>query len=121
MKRLLFVTISVFVFILGCSDRDDELNGIQIRVKNVSSVHFDTIQVGGDGMVHTNVAPDSYSDYLEYETAYSYAYINISTDGETYVMQPIDFVGETPLFLGYYTYEIGIDEGGNVSLNFVID
>lgn len=121
MKRLLFVTMSVFVFILGCSDRDDELNGIQIRVKNVSSIHFDTIQVGGDGMVHTNVAPDSYSDYLEYETAYRYAYIGISASEETYVLQPIDFVGETPLPFGFYTYEIGIDQEGNVSLNFVID
>lgn len=121
MKRLLLVSISVFIFILGCTDRDDELNGIQIRVKNVSSIQYDTIQVGGEEMVHANVAPDSYSAYLEYETAYSYAYVNISAEGETYVLQPIDFVGETPLPFGYYTYEIGIDEGGSVTLNFVID
>ncbi|MBD0852379.1 hypothetical protein [Maribacter arenosus] len=121
MKRLLFLATSIFIFILGCSDRDDELNGIQIRVKNVSSIHFDTIQVGGDEMVHANVAPDSFSDYLEYETAYRYAYIGISADGETYALQPIDFVGETPLPFGYYTYEIGLDQEGNVTLNFVID
>ena len=121
MKRFFFLTISVCMLVLGCTDRDDELHGVQIRVKNVSSIQYDTIQVGGDGMVHTNVAPDSFSAYLEYETAYEYAYVNISAEGETYVLQPIDFVGETPLPFGYYTYEIGIDEGGNVTLNFSID
>jgi hypothetical protein len=121
MKKLLFLSIIVFTIISGCKDRDDELIGIQIRVKNVSSINYDTIQVGDDGMIHENIGAGTYSDYLIYESAYSYAYISISSAGETYVLQPIDFVGETPLPLGFYTYEIGVDPEGNVSLNFVID
>lgn len=121
MKRALILSFCVYIFILGCSDRDDELNGIQIRVKNISTLQYDTIQVGNVDMVHTNVMPNSYSDYLEYETAYRYAYISISAAGETYVLQPIDFVGETPLPFGYYTYKIGLDDGGNVTLDFVVD
>ena len=121
MKKFLILAISVFLINISCNDRDDELNGIQIRVKNVSSINFDTIQVGGDEMVHTNILPDEYSGYLIYESAYSYAYINITSAEETYILQPIDFVGESALPLGFYTYEIGLDAEGNVILNFVID
>ena len=121
MKRFLMLTISVFIFLIGCTDRDDELEGVQIRVKNVSSLVYDTIQVGGEEMVHENLSPESFSDYLEYETAYTYNYINISAGEETYVLQPIDYVGETPLPFGFYTYEVGIDDEGNVTLVFVVD
>lgn len=121
MKRFLIITISVFVIIIGCTDRDDELDGVQIRVKNVSTLQYDSIQVGGEDMVHINIGPDSFSEYLEYETAYSYDYINILAGEETYVLQPIDYVGETPLPFGFYTYEVGINESGNVTLDFVVD
>ena len=121
MKKFLILAISVFLFNISCTDQDDELNGIQIRVKNVSAINYDTIQVGGDDMVHTNIHPDDYSGYLIYEIAYRYAYINITSAEETYILQPIDFVGETVLPLGFYTYEIGLDAEGNVSLNFVIE
>lgn len=121
MKKYLILAISVFLINIGCNDQDDELNGIQIRVKNVSSISFDTIQVGGDEMVHNNILPDDYSGYLIYESAYRYAYINIKSAEETYILQPVDFVGETVLPLGFYTYEIGLDAEGNVTLNFVID
>ena len=121
MKKFLILAISVFLINISCNDQNDELNGIQIRVKNISSINFDTIQVGGDEMVHTNILADDYSGYLIYESAYRYAYINIKSEEETYILQPIDFVGETVLPLGFYTYEIGLDAEGNVTFNFVID
>jgi len=121
MKQFLILIMSVFLINTGCTDKDDELNGIQIRVKNVSSLNYDTIQVGGDEMTHDNVAPDTYSDYLIYESAYRYAYIAIKSGEENFVLQPIDFIGETELPLGFYTYEIGLDAEGNVTLKFVID
>ncbi len=121
MKQFLILAISVFLINSSCTDQNDELNGIQIRVKNVSSMNYDAIQVGGDEMIHTNIVAGSYSEYLVYESAYSYAYINIISANETYVLQPIDFVGETPLPLGFYTYEIGLDADSDVTLKFVID
>ncbi|SMG36147.1 hypothetical protein [Arenibacter troitsensis] len=120
MKRfaLLFLIATVFI---NCSDRDDNLEGVNIRIKNESSVIFDAVQVGSDDMIHENIAPDEYSDYLEYETAYTYAYINIMVGEENYVVQPIDFVGETPLENGFYTYGLNISEEGDVVLNFIMD
>ena len=120
MKRfaLFFLIATVFI---GCSDRDDDLEGVNIRIKNESNVTFDTVQVGSDEMIHESIDPDEYSDYLEYETAYSYSYINIMVGGENYVLQPMDFVGETPLEFGFYTYALSISEEGNVILDFVVD
>ena len=120
MKRFALLLLIATV-IIACADRDDNLEGVNIRIKNESSVTFDTVQVGGDEMIHENIGPEEYSGYLEYETAYSYAYINIMVGEENYVLQPIDFVGETPLENGFYTYVLSISEEGDVVLNFVVD
>ncbi|MGB5379031.1 hypothetical protein, partial [Muriicola sp.] len=65
--------------------------------------------------------PDTYSEYKEFETAYAYAYIQITAGEEVYVLQPIDFVGEEILPIGLYTYELDIDAEGQVTLEFSID
>lgn len=112
----------ILVFsIIGCTDRDDNVDAVNIRVRNVSSFTFDEVVVGEADKIHMNLASDSYSEYLEYETAYSYAFIEIKSGEETFVLQPIDFVGETELPIGFYTYELNVSEQGDVSLNFVAD
>ena len=121
MKHTIALVFTVLLFVIGCTDRDDKLTAINIRVKNASSISFDKIQVGGDEFVHTDISSGSFSDYLEYETAYRYAYIAIHSGTESYVLQPIDFVGETPLGIGFYTYVLDVSEDGEVSLNFVQD
>ncbi|RTE52606.1 hypothetical protein EHW67_15160 [Arenibacter aquaticus] len=120
MKHLTFLILLV-LFTAACSDRDDELGGVQIRIKNISSITYDTVQVGEEDKLHNNVGPDEYSGYLEYETAYAYSYVRINAGEDTYILQPIDFVGESPLSLGFYTYELNISEEGTVQLNFVVD
>ena len=79
------------------------------------------VQVGGDEFVLIDVSSGSFSEYLEYETAYEYAYIQIKSGTESYVLQPIDFVGETPLEIGFYTYVLDVSEDGDVSLVFMRD
>lgn len=106
---------------LSCTDRDDEVIAVNIRVRNISSITFDIVQVGEPDKIHENVSPDSFTDYLEYEIAYRYAFIQIQSADETFVLQPIDFVGETPLPIGLYTYELDVTEEGEVLLNFVVD
>ncbi|MCM4173145.1 hypothetical protein DHD32_16815 [Arenibacter sp. TNZ] len=120
MKRFAFLFL-VVIFITACSDRDDNLDGVNIRIKNESSVTYDLVQVGSAEMLHELIGPDEYSGYLKYETAYEYAYINITVGEENYVSQPIDFVGETPLENGFYTYGLSISEEGDIILNFIVD
>lgn len=105
----------------GCTDRDDDLTAINIRVKNASTLEFDEILVESEEHLYNALSPDAYSEYQEYETAYRYAYIRVSSGEEEFVLQPIDFVGEEILPVGLYTYELSIDQEGRLTLNFVID
>jgi len=119
MKRVLFSTLIILWICAGCTNSND--GAVNIRIKNVSSLIFDEVQVGNAQEVHADVASGSYSDYLQYKTAYNYAYVQIKSGAEAYVLQPVDFVGETPLSTGFYTYELNISEGGYIELKFVVD
>lgn len=121
MRQFLILSISILFLSAGCNERDDNAKTINIRVKNTNSFIYDTVQVGGEETVHLDVETGKYSGYLEYETAYRYAYIKIEANGGSYILQPIDFVGETPLAIGFYTYELHVDGEGNIALDFVID
>jgi len=121
MKRLILLFVALGMMTVACSDRDDDLTTINIRIKNKSSLVFDEVVVGGENNVYEMVTPDSYSEYQEFETAYPYAYIQITSGEEVFVLQPIDFVGEEILPIGLYTYELNVDEEGQVSLEFQID
>ena len=121
MGKVISAVLLLVLVCFGCTDRDDTVNMANIRVKNVSSINFDSVQVGAEDKIHENVAPNGFSDYLVYETAYSYDYIEITSGEEgVFILQPIDFVGETPLSPGFYTYELNVLETGEVQLNFVI-
>lgn len=121
MKKLFLLLFGIALTVGACEDRDDKIFGVNIRVKNDANFNFNKVQVGADDKIHENVAPGKYSDYLEYEKAYRYAYIKIEGDSTNYVAQPIDFVGEDSLNIGFYTYELNVSEEGEVLLNFVVD
>lgn len=120
MKKYLFLFVALSV-IFSCTDRDDELTTANIRIKNISDFTFEEVQVGDQETLHINIAPEDYSDYLPYEVAYRYAFIAIKAGEETYLLEPIDFVGETELPPGLYTYELNVSEEGTVTLNFLAD
>ena len=121
MKQYIVLILLLVIGLGACTDRDDDLEAINIRIKNESSLIFDSVQVGEALEPFTNLAPDDYSDYQEFETAYTYAFVRITSGEETFTLQPIDFEGETPLPLGFYTYELNVTETGEVILEFVID
>ena len=121
MKKVAFSLFLLFVFATSCTDRDDDLTAVNIRIKNSSALTFDRVVVESEDHIYENIGADSFSDYQEYETAYSFNYIEITSGEETYVLQPIDFVGEEELPIGLYTYDLQIDQEGQVSLEFRID
>lgn len=84
-----------------------------IRIKNGSHYDFCNINiVGPDGsLVHYGaLRAGKTTCYYAYKEAYSYTYINLTVDGEQYVLQPIDYIGETPLGIGKFTYLLDIDK-----------
>lgn len=121
MKNLVILFVVLGGLVAACTDRDDEVDAIHLRIQNTSSLVFDSVIVGDAPEPHLNIVPDAYSEYLIYEEAYQYAYIEIVSGEESFILQPNDFVGETPLPIGFYTYQLDITESGEVDLTFVID
>lgn len=102
---------------------DQILDGkVNMRIKNVSNYDFKDVQVE-HAEVHEygDVNKGDYSAYSSYDELYSYAYVHLKINGEIYQAIPIDFVGETPLEPGKYTYELDIPDIDNhyVSIKLV--
>ena len=46
MKRISILFLALVVTAVGCTDRDDEVIAVNIRIQNASSLTFDEVQVG---------------------------------------------------------------------------
>ncbi len=124
MKNLLILVFTL-VLITSCSDANQP-EGIMIRVENSSNIDFKDILISsGSGSVEFgNISAGQRSDYKEFESAYRYGYISVIADGKELVIQPIDYVGETLLSRGYFTYKLNADtsdpQNPFLTLEFVI-
>lgn len=108
MKKILLLIVSISTLISCSNDDDNSATELNIRLSNVSQYTFQNIVVNtttGDTDFE-NIGPQEMSLYKTFETAYRYAFVELEIDGETYTLQPIDYVGETPLENGNYTYQI---------------
>lgn len=114
------------ILLTGCSN-DDDVNEVNIRLSNVSDFDFENIVVNtSTGMVNfEDVTSGEQTEYKTFEKAYRYAFVELEIDGETYTLQPFDYVGEEPLKNGNYTYQIDADvtqeQYGSLSLTLVED
>lgn len=86
---------------------------VRIRVSNVGTVSLRKVVVifpgrAGDSQreQYGDLAPGQSSDYRAVGLAYSYAYVEALAGGVPVKLQPIDYVGETPLEPGNYTYTL---------------
>jgi hypothetical protein len=108
----LFLPCLIALALSGCEAADDDPSptnkATMIRIHNVSAHDFENI-IAGD---HFYGAVDSaaFSEYADLGVAYHYNYVELTADGADFVIQPIDYVGETPLGPGYFTYEIDITD-----------
>jgi hypothetical protein len=127
MKNLLFSLIVISV--ISCSDTDDgrPATVVNIRIRNTSDFHYRDVYVNTSGGQHHYGEIDSNeaSGYHEFDSAYSYAYVELKIGENLYKLQPIDYFGESKLENGYYTYEISAKSAGDVydrlTLNLVVD
>lgn len=122
MKKFLSLIVIIIAVTSCSSDNDnivDENTNVNIRLFNESSFDYENIEVGGVDYLPLNSG--EFSEYKEFELAYRYAYIELTADEEPYRFQPYDFVGETPLKNGSYTYNLNLDDNGNVLLELIED
>ncbi|CAL2064471.1 hypothetical protein [Tenacibaculum sp. 190524A05c] len=117
MKKL--ISILFLLFIMSCSERENTTE-ILIRLKNNSSVNFDKSSF--NNVEFGKLAPDETSNYQSFEVAYHYGLVSIVIEGQEYGWIPIDYVGETPLKPGKYTFEYSFDTVNKVLTDkFIVD
>ena len=93
-------------------------DSVQVRVQNVSTVRYDSVNLMSREL--GTVSPGDFTRYEKFDRAYHYGYVRLFVDGNQRELIPIDFVGETPLRNGRYTYRVGLSTSGLI-LDFVVD
>jgi hypothetical protein len=120
-NRRLLLRLYGFVLLLalpGCDSPFGPQGDVAIRIANNSSFAFERVDVvfPEDEVSYGAVPAHRTTGYRGVETAYRYAYIEVVIDGEELVIQPIDYVGETPLEPGHYTYALNVTIEGHLTL-----
>ena len=108
----IFYLVIIGLTLFGCSSSETEnSNDLQIRISNVSEFNYDNIKVSttGEMVDFGNLNSNSQSEYKVFDSAYRYAFVEFQINGETFTLQPIDYVGETLLENGKYAYEINVN------------
>jgi len=126
MKNSLII-LALITLLFSCSEAEIDPSAVNIRLANTSIYDYEDIIINtttGD-VNFGDLKSGSISDYKVFETAYRYAYVKLEINGNILRIQPIDYVGETPLKNGNYTYEIHTDtpneEYGALSIELIID
>jgi len=101
----------------GCFLSTDP-DAVLVRVQNVSAVRYDSVNLMSREL--GTVSPGDFTRYETYDRAYHYGYVRVFVDGNKRELIPIDFVGETPLRNGKYTYRVGLSTAG-LTLDFAVD
>jgi hypothetical protein len=120
MKRLILFIVVVFFF-SNCTD-DDKFRSVNIRLSNISNFDYKNIIVNTStgNVAYGDLNSDKVTEYKTFELAYHYAFIELFINDERFAIQPVDYVGETPLKNGNYTYELDIN-GNALTLRFIKD
>lgn len=105
MKTLVLLVLLV-AGLSGCASTT-EVARTEIRVRNASNVAYENVIVGDRS--YGDIEPGAVTDYQNWEQAYRYAYVSLTAEGKPMVIQPIDFVGETPLGAGRFTYVVTVE------------
>lgn len=121
------ITIAVFlsVALLGLNACRDEnvttFGATQIRVHNSSEYDYEALVV--NDATFDELGSGENSQYQFFDTAYRYAYVRLLIDDAEFILQPIDYVGETPLGAGRFTYVIDVVDlaGHQLSISLITD
>ena len=96
----------------------------RIRVRNASSFELTavTFQPGSERVEYARIAPNATTDYTSVKNAYSYGYFDALVAGARRTIQPIDYVGESYVGEGKFTYQITVDaQTKNLSMQLIKD
>ena len=95
----------------GCGNPFGSDGPTRIRLRNASSFELTSVTFapGSERVEFDRIAPNATTEYRSVKHAYSYGYFDALVDGVRRTLQPIDFVGESYIGEGKFTYQITID------------
>lgn len=120
MNRIILFSTLCFAFFLSCTDRDDAVDMVNIRIKNSTEQFFTEVQIAQRDTVYQNIAAGDYSAYLAFDTAFKTPPLTILTDSMRLNYLPSEVLSDS-LPIGFYTYDISVDTENRVGLIFRID
>ena len=65
MKSIASLVLFCVVVLFSCTDRDDNLEGVQIRVQNTTEITFSEVVI--DSLIFADVEPDDLPFYQKFE------------------------------------------------------
>ena len=103
MNRLKIVLL--ILVLLACSN-STEGGPVNLRIFNKTGMEISEVIV--NSVTYSAIEIDGYSNFKKHDYIYRYAYIKAIIGGKDYVLQPIDYVGESKLTSGDYTFKLEI-------------
>ncbi|HEX8696947.1 MAG TPA: hypothetical protein VF746_31295 [Longimicrobium sp.] len=112
------VLLLAVAFFAGCGvppglgeEPDAPPGATLVRIRNASAFDLDSVVVDffRQRVVYGDVPAGGTTAYRQADRAYRYAYIEATVQGQRLVLQPIDYVGETPLGSGRFTYHLTVN------------
>jgi hypothetical protein len=120
MKRYFVLIIVAIITTVACTDRDDDVTTVNIRIQNSTNILFQEVRVAGADTIYEDVAAGDFSNYLEYGEAFEEMSLTVMADSASFSYTPeTTFTDSLPI--GFYTYELSLDEANQLDLKFKID
>jgi hypothetical protein len=114
MKYLIIIS-SILVFYSCNKDQvqlasEAESYEVDIRIENESGSDFESVYINtsGGSFNYGDILSGDTTNYVHFDFAYNYAYVELLVNGDTLIIQPIDYVGEEKLSEGLYTYQLDL-------------
>ncbi len=103
-----FTLMLLAVAMTGCIHEgplggDVEISALNNSTHDFADLTFDTFEWG-------DLAAGEQTDFYAVDKAYDYTYVNFFVGDVEFTIQPIDFMGETPVEPGAYIYEINVED-----------
>ena len=130
--RTILIFVTTTILLASCAknadDKDMCFNPIEVKascnedgkkanvsVKNTSNKDYANVTISVDckKVNYGTIKSGETSCSESYEKIYRYASVKLQIEGKDYQLQPVDFVGETPLVAGKHTYAISISGPDN--------
>ena len=106
-----FVVFAIVGLTAACGNPFGSDGPTRIRLRNASSFELTavTFAPGSERVEFARIGPNATTEYASVKNAYSYGYFDALVAGTRQTLLPVDFVGESYIGEGKFTYQITID------------